>query len=554
MRVSLVLVLSALVALGCVAEMSISSPNEAPPLAEQDRGAEDAVPWVFDGDAGANDAGGSVVDGTVAPTLDVPTLRDPCQDHRCGRGACVARGPLAECVCEAGAVLLSGVCVDACEAINCGPRGQCVEGACVCEAGGVLDDEGRCVDPVDPCEGYDCGALGVCQIEAGRAACQCQPQAALIGGRCVDPCQGFPCQGGECRVVEGGARCDCPPGTLLIGDACVDPCAGISCGGGACVVGSCECFEGFLLQGGVCVDPCATARCDPGACVFDAAGRPSCQCPAGYYAEGLACLDPCAQIACAGGHVCRVVDQAPRCVCPDGQQTLADGTCGVPNPCDGVTCEGHGVCQVVNQQAQCACDEGYLTRGAHCVEANDPCSGQACSGHGECLDRDGTPVCACERGFTPSSRLGLDCVPTGEVCRGGTIDYDVDGDGSNEDWFEPAEDECFMYELVNLTRATHDHEGQPECFTPLSYSVIWSAHARNHSMQMRDQGGLFHADHPGGQNCAGPSHPEQSMSMYMTGPSEPHCPDLSHHCNIMRCRFSAIGIGYVDRWNTQNFF
>jgi hypothetical protein len=47
------------------------------------------------------------------------------------------------------------------------------------------------------------------------------------------------------------------------------------------------------------------------------------------------------------------------------------------------------------------------------------------------------------------------------------------------------------------------------------------------------------------------------MNMYMTGPSEPHCDVLSHHCNIMRCRFSAVGIGYwppeTGTYNTQNF-
>jgi len=40
----------------------------------------------------------------------------------------------------------------------------------------------------------------------------------------------------------------------------------------------------------------------------------------------------------------------------------------------------------------------------------------------------------------------------------------------------------------------------------------------------------------------------------MNGSNEPPCPDLSHHCNIMRCGFSSIGIGYEDTWNTQNFY
>ena len=51
--------------------------------------------------------------------------------------------------------------------------------------------------------------------------------------------------------------------------------------------------------------------------------------------------------------------------------------------------------------------------------------------------------------------------------------------------------------------------------------------------------------------------PACEMNMYMTGPSEPHCDALSHHCNIMRCGFSAIGVGYWPpedgTYNTQNF-
>ena len=110
------------------------------------------------------------------------------------------------------------------------------------------------------------------------------------------------------------------------------------------------------------------------------------------------------------------------------------------------------------------------------------------------------------------------------------------------------------YELVNRTRATHDDQGSPECHTPLLWSVVWSAHGRNHSLQMRQRGSLFHADYPSGQNCAYGCDPPCEMNMYMTGSDEPHCPDLSHHCNIMRCQFSHIGIGYDGNWNTQNFF
>jgi hypothetical protein len=189
----------------------------------------------------------------------------------------------------------------------------------------------------------------------------------------------------------------------------------------------------------------------------------------------------------------------------------------------------------------CACDDSDK-------DGSDP---DNCSGRGV-VTANG--VCACEAGTTSLPPDGLTCVPTTLVCRGGAIDYDVNDDGVNETSFEPTADECEMLELINRTRAEHDDEGTNECHTPLAYNVEWSAHARNHSQKMVDQGGLFHADYPSGQNCAYGCDPTCEMDMYMNGADEPHCDELSHHCNIMRCSFSQVGVGYAGgTWNTQNF-
>jgi hypothetical protein len=149
-------------------------------------------------------------------------------------------------------------------------------------------------------------------------------------------------------------------------------------------------------------------------------------------------------------------------------------------------------------------------------------------------------------------------VATSSLCRGDSFAYDWNDDGTIEATFEPTADECEMYEIVNRTRASHDAEGTPECHEPLSYSVEWSAHARNHSKKMSDQGGLFHADSPRSQNCAYGCGPQCEVDLYMNGANEGHCPPLSTHCNIMRCGTSAIGIGYWPMnggtWNTQNIF
>ncbi|MBI5486633.1 MAG: CAP domain-containing protein [Deltaproteobacteria bacterium] len=264
--------------------------------------------------------------------------------------------------------------------------------------------------------------------------------------------------------------------------------------------------------------------------------------------------------------------------CPAG----SDDSAGTDVPAESADEDG-GACEALRCHADCI-SHGYAggsCAGAMCNCHGDPGDGGAdadgdaetameaeaeadavvdageCSGRGTMRTWGSVRVCACDPGFTPSTSAGLDCVPTSTVCTGGAIAYDVDGDGVNETRFDPSAQECRMYELVNLTRATHDDEGTPECHTPLSYSVEWSAHGRNHSRQMYERGGLYHEDYPWGQNCAYGCDPACEIDMYMTGPSEPHCEAISHHCNIMRCGFSAVGIGYWPpedgTYNTQNF-
>lgn len=263
----------------------------------------------------------------------------------------------------------------------------------------------------------------------------------------------------------------------------------------------------------------------------------------------------CAGIDCSGHGRCATAGGAPVCVCDPGFHRV-ELTCVADDPCTGVTCNGHGTCTLRGANPYCDCEDGFRTVGANCVAEDDPCGGQTCSGKGICrIGDDGNPVCVCTQGYTPSNRSGLDCVPTETLCKGGPTDVDTDDDGLPDGWFEPLPVECEMFELVNRTRATHDTEGAPECHHPLQYSLEWSAHGRHHSKKMFEARELFHDDFPSGQNCAYGCSPDCEMNMYMTGPNEPHCPAQSHHCNIMSCGFTYVGIGtYQGHWNTQNFF
>ncbi len=263
----------------------------------------------------------------------------------------------------------------------------------------------------------------------------------------------------------------------------------------------------------------------------------------------------CVGVDCDGHGRCATLGGNPVCLCDEGYHRVDMTGCAPDDPCIGVDCDGHGTCSVRGGSAYCDCEEGYRTAGPHCVSEADPCDGIDCSGHGVCVAWGDTVVCACAAGYTPSNRLALDCVPTESVCKGGPIDYDVDGDGVNETWFEPTEEECRMFELINHTRATHDPQGHPECHHALMYSAQWSAHGRNHGKKMYERGELYHDDFPNGQNVAYGCDAACEMNLYMNGPNEPHCPDMSHHCNIMNCSFTHVGVGYyAGTWNTQNFY
>jgi hypothetical protein len=231
---------------------------------------------------------------------------------------------------------------------------------------------------------------------------------------------------------------------------------------------------------------------------------------------------------------------------------------GIPADCTGATCSGHGTCSMVNGKPLCACESGYVPadREPQCAEDN-ACGG--CSARGRCMTWGAESVCACDKGYTPTDNTGRNCRPTLESCMGGAFAWDWNDDGTAETRLDPTDDECWMFEMINYTRATHDPKGAPECHAPLMYSIEWSAHARNHSKKMMDRGSLFHDDIKYSQNCASGCTPDCEMYLYMNGAGEDHCPASTHHCGIMDCGITHVGVGYWpldggDYWNTQNFY
>jgi len=431
----------------------------------------------------------------------------------------------------------------------------------------VSCSEGKSDEPVNKCATVDCEewqscveSTGTCALNEGRCeantSCSETQQCNLTTHLCetkTNPCDGITCSGfGNCVIDNNIAKCNCNTGYHAEGLNCVidvvDKCALVDC----------EEWQTCNSDNGVC-------ELTIGRCVTndDCDNNKSCNETHNCISE----INECEGITCSSHGSCDVVNNSPVCNCNTGYH--AEGlncVVDVVDNCANVTCAewescnaDNGLCQL--KAGRCFTDancdiEQHCNNDHYCINQTSPCTGILCSNNGLCVVQNEQPVCACNPGFTPSTHAGLDCVSTSQVCKSGAIVYDVDGDGINELLFEPSVDECYMFERINYTRATHDDEGTHECHFPLMYSVEWSAHARNHSKQMYERDDLFHEDFPNGQNCAYGCGVDCEMNMYMTGPSEPHCDELSHHCNIMRCwGGNYVGVGYYGgTWNTQNFY
>ena len=274
-------------------------------------------------------------------------------------------------------------------------------------------------------------------------------------------------------------------------------------------------------------------------------------------------IDLCKSLTCWDNSTCKIKNDEAKCICNTGFE-LQNERCIAIDKCSNVNCQDHASCNSNN--GECECDNGYTPDGESCI-AEDACGG--CSGHGTCLTKeDNDHVCACDTGFTPGdlNRTGLDCVPTNTVCKGGEINLDVNGDGTNETWFEPNATECDMFEAINYIRAFHDKEESAESHKPLKYNVVFSAWARMHSIKMSN-GSFEHGDMPPGwrgQNIAYGCGVLCEMGMYMgcgdatrepicKSAREPHCPGSGHHCNIMKSTAVHVGVGMSGTYNTQNF-
>jgi hypothetical protein len=244
-----------------------------------------------------------------------------------------------------------------CTTADCGSKGQCVSGTCVCPTGQKACN-GGCIPQASCCQNSECGAQqtcvnGACSCGGGLTTCgqscispdlccgtTCPGNQQCDGGFCVCPASDeYPCGDGSCVTgVECCVNANCPKEQHCDDGTCwCDATGGIWCGDACCDAGSDE----------VCDSVGDDQSCASGGCqLFDwcnvdensvcrSSETEYCVCITSYEAgdeEVPACVD-----GMAIGESCEPCDDSDGCgsgyVCVQGD-TSEDGYCG----CTGKFC------------------------------------------------------------------------------------------------------------------------------------------------------------------------------------------------------------------------
>ncbi|MCA9707839.1 MAG: DUF4215 domain-containing protein [Myxococcales bacterium] len=375
--------------------------------------------------------------------------------------------------------------------------------------------------------------------EGGTEECDQGPANGPMGS-CLGDCTLNVCGDGNVGPGEG-----CDDGNTTPDDGCSAECTLESCGNGT-VEGGEQCDDG---QNGNdddgCTDLCLLPACGDGI-VQPGAGE-ECDQGAGN-ADSAACTSTCQDASCGDGLVWAGTEE-----CDDGPgngagaactpectvNTCGDGYAGPGEACDDGNASNLDACTNACQDA--ACGDGYIQPGE------------------ECDDGNASNLDACSNACEIQSSTGF---PNNAYCNQVA--------GWNPAWTAW---ELQVLSLVNDARSTPTDCGSEGSFgaaPPLSYNGSLTCAARNHSMDMGDNGFFSHTNlmgegpaarlmHAGygwstwGENIgAGYASPAAAVNGWLA--SDGHC------ANLMNPAFTELGVGYYNApgsmWThywTQNF-
>ncbi len=208
--------------------------------------------------------------------------------------------------------------------------------------------------------------------------------------KCIDPCTGVTCPGGQkcsvgkCVSCSRGEACGCTGTTVSSGSgSCFDP-----CDPNKCVSTTPTCSRSGADYSCACTSTsCGAGKKCSGSSCTNCAANESCQCPSGQKANGSG---GCAAVACSSNSDCGAGKQCAnagtissycyncsansQCTCPSGQLANGSGGCVKPVCYDNTPCGAgrqcidpgkyNAKCDPCPSGTQCTCPSGQVADGS----------------------------------------------------------------------------------------------------------------------------------------------------------------------------------------------
>ena len=336
---------------------------------------------VAGGDAGA-DAGGDA----GSPDASTDGGGDPCDGVTCNAPPANA--------CEGNVAVqfpATGICADG----TCGYEETRED----CDASGLTCMNGACVDPADPCDGFECLVPPANGCEGDTVQRYALPGACIIDDAGMPTCEyvletldctefGNQCLAGACVAPDLCRDVDCsvpPPADCRNSETTAVYAPG-TCDAGECTFG--ETLTDCTADGTV------DAVCEAGACV----PRPdcfgiTCDAPPLSACDGTTLVEYDATGVCADD-TCTY--DTTRIDCSATGQICQAGACVLPTSCDGELCASPPAALCRGDVAVTFTNPGVCVEGLcqydevanDCAAADGYCDGGACEFFEECLDLD----------------------------------------------------------------------------------------------------------------------------------------------------------------------